>query len=118
MPKLTTPFLVDINVWLAIAYDLHVHHEPASDWFETIGPEQAFFCRLTQLGFLRLLTNSKVMGGDATSQSKAWQAYDKFVRDPRVSFFQEPQHLEATFRQFTRSQHRATNVWTDAYLAA
>lgn len=118
MPKSTTSFLVDINVWLAIAYDLHVHHRSAADWFEMIGAEQAFFCRLTQLGVLRLLTNARVMGVDAMSQSKAWKTYDKFLRDPRVSFLAEPDRVDEYFRPFTRSPHRATSLWTDAYLAA
>jgi uncharacterized protein len=118
MPKLKTSFLVDINVWLAIAYDLHVHHEPAAAWFETIEAEQAFFCRLTQLGLLRLLTNSRVMGADTMSQSRAWQVYDKFLQDPRVSFFPEPEQVDANFRQLTRGSHASTNLWTDAYLAA
>jgi uncharacterized protein len=118
MPKLKTSFLVDINVWLAIAYDLHVHHEPAAAWFETIEAEQAFFCRLTQLGLLRLLTNSRVMGADTMSQSRAWQVYDKFLQDPRVSFLPEPEQVDANFRQLTRRSHASTNLWTDAYLAA
>ena len=118
MPKSTKSFLVDINVWLAISYDLHVHHERASGWFETVAADQAFFCRLTQLGFLRLLTNSKLMGVDVLSQSKAWQVYDNLARDARVRFLREPEGVDATLRRLTRGSHPATNVWSDAYLAA
>src|SRR5258708_269723 len=118
MPKSTTSFLVDINVWLAIAYDLHVHHDLAVHWFESIDAEQAVFCRLTQLGLLRLLTNSKVMGADVMGQSRAWQVFDKFLSDVRVRFLAEPEQMDPVFRRLTRSHRPATNAWADAYLGA
>lgn len=111
-------YLVDVNVWLALVYDLHVHHEAARCWFESLGPEQAFFCRLTQLALLRLLTNGKVMGRDAVSQRQAWRIFDRTVSDARVGFLSEPEHVEAEFRRLTQSSQPATHSWSDAYLAA
>ncbi|MGH9333577.1 MAG: TA system VapC family ribonuclease toxin, partial [Vicinamibacteria bacterium] len=55
--------LCDSNVWLALALSKHVHHAPARDWLETIEePASVLFCRATQQSFLRLLTNSSVLG--------------------------------------------------------
>jgi predicted nucleic acid-binding protein len=39
--------LVDLNVWLALVYDGHVHHPVAISWFEHGGRESAAFCRIT-----------------------------------------------------------------------
>jgi predicted nucleic acid-binding protein len=43
-----------VNVWVALAHDRHAHHVPARTWLNGI-EETVFFCRFTQLGFLRLL---------------------------------------------------------------
>jgi predicted nucleic acid-binding protein len=52
-------FLPDINVWLALAFESHVHHEVAKGWLEGLSSEGCAFCRTTQQGFLRLATNPK-----------------------------------------------------------
>jgi predicted nucleic acid-binding protein len=54
-------YLPDVNVWIALAAERHIHHLPARQWFNAIGDERLAFCRITQLGFLRLLTNKHVM---------------------------------------------------------
>ena len=111
-------FLVDVNVWIAISHDWHLHHERAVQWFETLATEQACFCRLTQLGFLRLLTNRRAMSELVLSQSKAWDVYDNLAEDPRVRYLPEPAGIDDHFRRLTQGPHAATKVWSDAYLAA
>ena len=118
MPRLKKSCLVDVNVWIALAYDLHVHHSVARKWFDGLEPEQALFCRLTQLGFLRLLTNRKVMKDDTLNQLEAWKTYDRTLRDSRVAFVGESLRLEPELRRLTKSALQSTNLWTDAYLAA
>jgi uncharacterized protein len=89
MPAFTRSFLFpDVNVWLALTYEGHVHHIAAKRWFEPLDDEvRLFFCRVTQLGLLRLLTTEAVMGGaEVLSQSAAWSAYDGWFRDDRVTF--------------------------------
>jgi predicted nucleic acid-binding protein len=67
--------LVDINVWLAMAFRRHVGHAAAAAWFRTAtGP--CLFCRITQIGFLRLASNRSAMGAAAVSMTEAWRAYD------------------------------------------
>jgi hypothetical protein len=82
--------LVDVNVWPALVYDLHVHHDTVRHWFETLETRGAPFCRKTQLGLLRLLTKPRVVGQDVLSQRAAWQTRDRISRDPRVAFLSEP----------------------------
>ena len=110
--------LVDLNVWLALVYDGHVHHPVAISWFEHGDRDSAAFCRITQLGFLRLLTNRTVMGRFALNQRDAWKCYEKLLLDDRVVFLDESSSLEPVWRRFTHSSKAEPGTWTDAYLAA
>jgi toxin-antitoxin system PIN domain toxin len=120
MTKSSRLFLFpDINVWVALTYERHVHHAVARHWFETLEPTaRLFFCRLTQLGLLRLLSAEAVMGAEVKSQQEAWKAYDQWLRDDRVELLEEPRELEAHFRVLTRSPRAAPKEWADSYLAA
>jgi hypothetical protein len=42
----------------------HIHASTCADWLNSTDTEQVAFCRVTQMGLLRLLTNESVMGGD------------------------------------------------------
>jgi toxin-antitoxin system PIN domain toxin len=117
MPRSRT-FLPDINVWLALASRRHVHNEAAAHWFEGVGREQAFFCRITQIGLLRLLTNARVMGVDVISQSEAWKTYHRILSDSRVQFSSEPAGIDHLWQHLSRGSYPAANLWTDAYIQA
>jgi hypothetical protein len=121
MPKSTTSFLFpDINVWIALTVESHVHHSRARAWYESIGDSgRVFFSRITQLGLLRLLTAEAVMGPDEVmSQSEAWTTYDRWLEDDRISFLIEPPEIEPAFRALTQSAQAAPKDWADSYLAA
>ncbi len=121
MTKSSRLFLFpDINVWVALTYDRHVHHISARKWFESLASTaRLFFCRLTQLGLLRLLSVPAVMGPDqAKSQLEAWGAYDQWLQDERIEFLDEPAGIETQFRALTRSLHASPKNWADSYLAA
>jgi toxin-antitoxin system PIN domain toxin len=120
MPGFTTSFLFpDINVWVALAHSGHVHHDVASDWFSTLDDDtRLHFCRITQLGFLRLLTAQAVMGDDVLTQPEAWLTYDHWFRDSRVAFIDEPVGVDRRFRAATRRKSASPKVWADAYLLA
>jgi len=113
-------FFPDVNVWIALAYEGHQHHASASAWFAKLNEETVYFCRFTQLGFLRLLTHPSVMREDVRSQADAWRAYDLFLRDERVSFHIEadPGQVESALRKLTSTGRSASKQWPDAYLAA
>lgn len=121
MPASTRSSLFpDVNVWLALTYERHAHHSTAKRWFESIDENaRLFFCRITQLGLLRLLTTEAVMGSDEVmSQRAAWQAYDRWLQDDRVSLLPEPPVLEEAFRAISRLRRPAPKDWADSYLAA
>ena len=119
MPGSTTSLFPDINVWLALTYEGHAHHSTAAAWFETLTPDASLvFCRLTQLGMLRLLTTEAAMGDEVMTQPQAWAAYDQWHHDPRVELVDEPVEIEAQFRALTRLRQPATQDWADSYLAA
>jgi predicted nucleic acid-binding protein len=76
------------------------------------------FCRFTTLGFLRLLTNRKVMGASTTTLSGALRLYDRWMQDPRVELAPEPRGAETLFRQATApfALQPATKAIADCYL--
>lgn len=110
--------LPDINVWVALVYEGHEHHRVAREWFDGAETIEARFCRVTQLGLLRLLTLDAVMGDEVLGQRDAWAVYDALARDRRVSWSGEPEGLELVWRGLTLASGRRSRQWTDAYLAA
>src|SRR5439155_7566745 len=80
----------DVNVWIALTYRGHQHHPSANSWFATLDDETAYFCRLTQLGFLRLLTLSQVMHEDIQSQKQAWVTNNRLMESKNVQFLTKP----------------------------
>jgi toxin-antitoxin system PIN domain toxin len=110
--------LIDINVWLALSWDRHPQHVPASRWYGTIDAAALWFCRFTMLGFLRLLTNRQVMGDSATTLAGALQLYDRWTEDPRVELAPEPRGAEVLFRQAMApfALQPATKAIADCYL--
>lgn len=112
-------FLPDVNFWVALAFPVHGHHLSASAWFTD--PQNSgvcHFCRYTQLGFLRLANNAKVLPQSALTQDQAWRVYDQFLAHPRIRFAVDPANVDSVFRTFTDRPHYAPHVWNDAYLAA
>jgi uncharacterized protein len=90
-------WLPDVNVWIALASDRHEHHALARRWFDSLA-QAACFCRVTQMAFLRLLTNSKVMGEDVLSPSNALAVYADLLTDERVRFRAERNEV-VSFRE-------------------
>jgi toxin-antitoxin system PIN domain toxin len=117
MPK-STIFLPDVNVWLALASRRHIHAPICAAWLNSIEGGEVAFCRVTQMGLLRLLTNESVMGLDVLSSRDAWRAYRTMLADERVQFAPEPFALEEEWRKMTAQDRPAPKIWTDAYLAA
>lgn len=111
-------YLPDVNVWIALTSDRHVHHTTAKNWFQNAGTRQIAFCRITELGFLRLLTNIHVMGEDVVEPGRAWHIYDDLRSDPKVIFLPEQIGFGEHWRQTGEQISRGPNAWTDSYLAA
>jgi len=110
--------LPDTNLWIALAFDVHAHHQVAHAWRTAAEQEHLAFCRLTQQSFLRLITNPAVLGADTQTLDQAWQTYDRLQTHPSVTFLPEPVRVESTWRSLTRGASHSPKVWNDAYLAA
>ena len=65
---------------------MHPSSGAACAWLAGLGRGDArlLFCRVTQLGLLRLLTNEQVMGGSVLTVAEAFAAFDRWQEDPRV----------------------------------
>lgn len=109
---------LDANVWLALIWSGHSHSEKAISWFEASTDEKFFYCRITQLTVVRLLTTSSVMGIDTRKMVEAWDLWDKACADDRVAFLSEPEGLEHEFRRSTALLTPSPKVWADSYLLA
>jgi hypothetical protein len=109
--------LVDVGVWLAAVWGRHAHYPVASDWFNRQADDLAF-CRVTQMGLLRLLSNPAIMGGDAVDRSHAWRLFDRLWSDERVLWADEPDELNAVWRAISARDDKSHKLWTDDYLAA
>lgn len=120
MPRSSKSFLFpDVNVWVALTYERHVHHVAARQWFHNLESEaRVCFCRFTQLSLLRLLTTEAVMGDEVLSQAGAWDAYDGWIENGKVVLLEEPSAIERTFRSLTQELRPSPKNWADSYLAA
>jgi len=110
--------LLDVNVWLALAFEVHGKHRTALRFFDSAPVDSCAWCRLTQQGFLRLATNPSVFGEQALTLEQAWSCYDQLLMDERVLYLDEPPTVEASWRGYTSTRSRSPKVWNDAYLAA
>ena len=113
-------FLPDVNVWLALVSMRHVHNRVAVEWLKQCGGGPLAFCRVSQMGLLRLLTNAHVMGVDVLRPGKAWRAYEDIMRDSRMRFMAEPNGLDATWKSLMEASvsMAGPGAWMDAYLMA
>lgn len=110
-------YLPDVNVWIALAVGEHIHNASSREWIDGID-DNIVFCRVTQMGFLRLLTNARVMGPDVLDAKRAWVMFDSILEDSRISQIEDPPGLEQHWRLTTIHKQQGSNWWTDTYLAA
>jgi hypothetical protein len=108
---MTSSSFPDVNVWLALLMADHVHRPSARAWWESGAAESIMFCRVTQVGVLRLLTAAAAM-------KQSWRAYDRLFQDDRVALVREPDGMEEQFRKLSSLRSASGKAWADAYLAA
>ncbi len=111
-------YLHDVNVWIDLAAERHTLHRAARHWFSNLQDQKLAFCRLTQLGFLRLLTNKHVMQEEVMRPDEAWEAYRVLRLDRRIGYLAEPNELPEAWQAFTEGPLSSPNLWTDAFLCA
>lgn len=116
-------FLCDVNVWVALVVEEHSHHAATLQWFDSLqDSDKAFFCRATQLSFLRLLTTAPVTREtslESVTNEEAWAVLRALCADARIVVrLDEPPDLSRRWQAFSTVRRRSPNLWMDAYLAA
>lgn len=115
---MTSFFFPDINVWIALNYDQHIHHAIANRWYQALPLEtRLVFCRQTQWGLFRILTTPAVMGAASLPQLACWQLYDRWRATGQLLWCEEPALIEGPLREQTSSKFASPKAWMDAYLA-
>ena len=116
---MSTYLFPDVNVWLALAHQIHPHHKAATAGERSLPATSVLcFCRCTQLGLLRLFTNTGAMRQDVLTQAQAWDALDSFLNIAGARMLDEPHGIDAVFRRFTDRKEASTKQWADGYLAS
>jgi len=109
--------LLDVNVWLALVDENHVHHEKAITYWREQSASEIAFCRVTALAFLRLSTHPKILSRPLSSE-EAWDVYQRYRVDARVGFILDSPGVDQGFMEYTRQSGFMHQLWTDCYLAA
>ena len=113
--------LADVNIWLATLVAAHPHHGAAARWWRAeVVPagSQVAFCRLTQLGLLRLLSNERVMGPSRMDHARAWTVVRDVAAQTHVEFLTEPAGIDRRLADLSLRRGSSPSFWSDAYLAA
>ena len=79
------PFLLDVNVLLALAWPSHVHHRDAQAWFAARQPAGFRVCPITQAGFVRISSHPNFTPR-AVSPAAALGLLASLRRSPDTSF--------------------------------
>jgi toxin-antitoxin system PIN domain toxin len=116
---MTSLVFPDLNVWIALSLRAHEHNKTAWNWYRSLrAEEELVFCRLTQLGFLRLLTTESVARRETLTQVQAWEVYDGWIRDGGAVFQDEPFGIETELRFYADRTTPSPKEWADSYLVA
>jgi hypothetical protein len=106
--------LLDVNVLVALFDPDHVHHEVAHDWFADRGRRAWATCPLTELGFVRVLSNP-AYGGSVTRATDLMARLRRFCKSGGHVCWPDVVSLrdEAVFDCSHVASHRQV---TDVYL--
>ena len=109
--------LPDVNVWLALVDENHVHHQRALAYWYNESLSEVVFCRVTVLGFLRLSTHPSVLSRPL-APDEAWSIYRRYRDEARVGFLEDSPKVDSGFMTLSDRKSFAHHLWTDCYLAA
>lgn len=109
------PFLLDVNVLVALMWPPHVHHEFALDWFDEHRSAGFRTCPFTQAGAVRIFSNPRY-SPDRVTVKDAQRSLSLFTALPEHDFWPDDLNLaDAISMTGGISGHQQI---ADAYLAA
>lgn len=107
--------LLDVNVLIALAWPNHLHHYPARRWFDVHHAHGWATTPVTELGFVRVSSNRKVIA-DAASPGAALQVLRALCElDGHQFWADECRLIEPPFALDRLGSHQQV---TDVHLAA
>jgi toxin-antitoxin system PIN domain toxin len=108
--------LLDVNLLIALSWPQHVHHAKSHEWFHAVGRKAWATCPLTQVAFIRISSNAKIIT-DAVSPREAVEVLKKITEVSGHHFW--PDVIEpANAKVFTTTAFVGHRQVTDAYLLA
>jgi len=115
-------FLIDSNIWLAIALDRHLSDaDDVRSIDQTTAECPACFCRATEQTIVRLLSTTAIQtmyesplitNEGAICLLNEWQA------EPNVTFIDEPAGIRDLWLRLAHRNTASPKPWLDASLAA
>jgi toxin-antitoxin system PIN domain toxin len=105
-------FLLDVNVFMAVLWENHEHHQVARTWFR--GITDFVTCPVAQLGFARV--SSLPALGYSMSPDQAFSILRSFLADARHHFVSDD--LSCEDRGVRTDLMAGANQITDHYLVA
>jgi toxin-antitoxin system PIN domain toxin len=117
--------LPDLNIWLALVVAEHPHHAVVRRYWDEAQPQLAlgqsfWFCRMTMLGLVRLLSQPKVMGEGALPLHSAHATYRQMRATEGVAFLKDSEGMDATLPTLIGGEASPLppRLWSDVWLAA
>ena len=108
--------LLDINILTALLWPTHEHHEAAHRWFGSRATAPWATCSLTQLGFVRIISNP-AFSRDALSPTEALALIGENLAHPAHQFWTESLQLPPAVKVM-EPRLQGYRQLTDAYLLA
>ncbi len=106
--------LLDTNVLIALSWPHHVHHANAHEWLHGTGRAAWATCPLTQIAFIRISSNPKIIA-DAVTPREALEVLKKIVDVPGHHFWPDTV-APAAAKTFTSAAFAGHLQVTGAYL--
>lgn len=113
-----TADLPDLNVWLALTWPQHSHHQRALHYWEHQAAGQVLFCTVTALGLVRLMCQPKLMGTAVRTLAEASTLLNGLCQQPGVSLAEPDHDGWEVFHHLLLARDLPARLCTDAHLAA
>lgn len=108
--------LLDANLLIALAWPQHVHHDAAHTWFSRTGRAGWASCPVTELAFIRISSNPKIIA-DAVTPREAVEMLKRIVAVDGHEFWADDL-LPTEAAPFARAAFVGHRQVTDGYLLA
>jgi toxin-antitoxin system PIN domain toxin len=108
--------LLDLNILTALLWPAHEHHDVAHRWFAARSNSRWATCPLTQLGFVRIVSNP-AFSGDALSPVQALALLAENLTHPRHEFWTDSLQVPTAVKEIEAGLQGDRQL-TDGYLLA